>query len=113
MTPPSEVVTTGPDHVWSWDITYMKSTVLGIFFYAYVIIDIWSRKIVGWAIYDHESPDRASVANRTKARGVHLRSDNGNPMKGMTMPAMLYHLGITPSFSRPRVSNDNPFIESY
>jgi putative transposase len=118
MSKPPEVVATGPDQVWSWDITYMKSAVLGIFFYAYVIIDIWSRKIVGWAIHDHESPDRArelfaSVANRTEVRGVHLRSDNGNPMKGMTMLAMLYHLGITPSFSRPRVSNDNPFIESY
>jgi transposase InsO family protein len=55
----------------------------------------------------------ASVAARTRVKDVHLRSDNGNPMKGMTILAMLYHLGITPSFSRPRVSNDNPFIESY
>ena len=115
---PPEMVATGPNQVWSWDITYLKTTVTGIYFYAYMIIDIWSRKIVGWAIHHHESADLArelfkSLAHSMNVRGVRLRSDNGNPMKGMTMLATLYSLGIIPSFSRPRVSDDNPFIEAY
>jgi len=116
--PPSELMATGVDQVWSWDITYLKTAVLGIYLFAYVIIDIWSRKIVGWAIHEQESADLAkelfqSIAARTHVRGIRLRSDNGSPMKGMTMIETLYRLGIVPTFSRPRVSDDNPFIESW
>lgn len=115
---PPELVATGPNQVWSWDITYLKTSVAGMFLYAYVIIDIFSRKIVGWKISDIESTDEAvSLFRRLTATydlsGVRLHSDNGNPMKGATMLMLLYHLGVMPSFSRPRVSDDNPFIESF
>lgn len=115
---PAELMATGPDQVWCWDITYLRSPVTGMFYYAYVIEDIFSRKIVGWEISTEES---AEIAAALFARiclgrglsGIKLHSDNGNPMKGATMLALLYRLGIMPSFSRPRVSNDNPYIESF
>ena len=115
---PPELVATGPDQVYCWDITYLRSAVTGIFYFAYVIEDVFSRKIIGWEISDEES---AEVAERLFTRiclgrdlsGVRLHSDNGNPMKGATMLALLYRLGIMPSFSRPRVSDDNPYIESF
>ena len=115
---PAELKATGPDQVWCWDITYLRSPVTGMFYYAYVIEDIFSRKIVGWEISTEES---AEIAAALFARiclgrglsGIKLHSDNGNPMKGATMLALLYRLGIMPSFSRPRVSNDNPYIESF
>jgi putative transposase len=114
---PKELKATGPNQVWSWDITYLKTEVRGIYLFAYVIVDVWSRKIVGWEIHDRESDEIAAamferVSRKKNIRGVKLHSDNGNPMKGSTMIMMLYHLGVTPSFSRPRVSNDNPYSES-
>jgi putative transposase len=115
---PPELEATGPDQVWSWDITYMKTGVSGIFLYAYMIIDVWSRSIVGWEIHDREDPELAadlfrSVARRRNVMGVRLHSDNGNAMKTATMIMMFFHLGIIPSFSRPRVSDDNPYSESF
>jgi transposase InsO family protein len=81
-------------------------------------MDIFSRKIVGWAVHDEETSelsatviDVAARAEGTRA-GLVLHSDNGGPMKGSTMMAKLQALGITSSFSRPSVSNDNPFSES-
>ena len=114
---PDELVADGPNQVWSWDITWMKTDVRGLFYYAYVIIDIWSKDIIGWEIHDREDDElAAAMFRRLKVRhnmkGLFLRSDNGNPMKGATMLMTLYHLGVIPSYSRPRVSNDNPFIES-
>lgn len=114
---PPELVATGPNQVWSWDITYLKTSVSGIFLYAYVIIDVWSRKIVGWEIHERESPELAAelfqrLSTRLDLRGVKLHADNGNAMKASTIIVMLYRLGIIPSFSRPRVSDDNPYIES-
>ncbi len=114
---PPELVATGPNQVWSWDITWLKSDVDGIFYYTYMIKDIWKKNIVGWEIHECESVDIASdMFTRLKAqynlRGVRLHSDNGNPMKGSTMIITLHNLGVVPSFSRPRVSNDNPYIES-
>ncbi len=115
---PPALIATGPNQVWCWDITYLKTSVSGLFLYAYVIIDIFSRKIVGWKISDVESADEAvllfrRLTSRYDLSGVRLHSDNGNPMKGATMLMLLYHLGVVPSFSRPRVSDDNPFIESF
>lgn len=115
---PPELAATGPNQVWCWDITYLRSPVTGMFYYAYVIEDIFSRMIVGWEISTEES---AEIAAALFARiclgrglsGIKLHSDNGNPMKGATMLALLYRLSIMPSFSRPRVSNDNPYIESF
>ena len=116
---PDEKVATGPNQVWSWDITYLKSPVRGWFYYLYLIVDVWSRKIVGWSVHEEESAELAAELIRKAAfkEGVDpgqlvLHSDNGGPMKGATMLATLQWLGIVPSFSRPRVSNDNPYSEA-
>lgn len=115
---PKELVATGPNQVWSWDITWLKTDVRGLFYYAYVVKDIWTKDIVGWEIHDREDDELSSqlfmrLKKKYDMRGIFLRSDNGNPMKGATMLMMLYHLEVIPSYSRPRVSNDNPFIESF
>ena len=116
---PREHVATGPCQVWSWDITYLRTAVRGQFYYLYMVEDVWSRKIVGWAVHREESMDLASeLAERIceqmgiDATGVVLHSDNGGPMKGSTMLATLQRLGIIPSFSRPKVSDDNPYSEA-
>ena len=116
-TAPPELVATAPNQVFSWDITYMKTGVSGIFLFAYLVIDVWSRKIVGWIVEAEESEHHAaglfrSLVHRLKLKGVRLHSDNGNPMKGATMLMTLYNLGVIPSFSRPRVHDDNPYSES-
>lgn len=109
----------GPNQVWSWDITFLASTVCGLFFRLYMIMDIYSRKIVGWEIHETETAEHASaliekacLAECIHKKGLVLHSDNGSPMKGATMLAKLQKLGIMPSFSRPSVSNDNPYSES-
>lgn len=116
---PKELAATGPNQVWSWDITYLRSPVRGWFYYLYLVVDVWSRKIVGWAVHEVESSELAGRLIREAAfkEGVDpgqlvLHSDNGGPMKGATMLATLQWLGIVPSFSRPRVSNDNPYSEA-
>ncbi len=110
---------TAPNQVWSWDITYLASAVRGNFFYLYLVEDIFSRKIVGWEVHEAESAEYASqlirktcLAEKIHQEGVVLHSDNGSPMKGATMLATLQKLGIVPSFSRPSVSDDNPYSES-
>ena len=109
----------GPNQVYSWDITYLASALKGSFYYLYLIEDIFSRKIVGWEVHEKESAAHASLLIRKAclAEGVQpdqlvLHSDNGSPMKGATMLATLQKLGVVPSFSRPSVSDDNPFSES-
>jgi putative transposase len=109
----------GPCQVLSWDITYLRSPVRGLFYYLYLIVDVWSRKIVGWEVHEEESMDLSSALIQQVARDqaldwseAVLHSDNGGPMKGSTMLATLDWLGITASFSRPRVSNDNAYSES-
>ena len=108
-----------PNEVWSWDITYLASALKGSFYYLYLIEDIYSRKIVGWEVHEKESAAHASVLVRkaclsegVQPNQVTLHSDNGSPMKGATMLATLQQLGVTPSFSRPSVSDDNPYSES-
>jgi transposase InsO family protein len=116
---PKGYTATGPSQVWSWDITYLKAGVRGSFFYLYLFVDVWSRKIVGWEVHDEESMDYASELARRLARRegllpgkLVLHSDNGGPMKGATMKATLEALGIIASYSRPSVSDDNPFSEA-
>jgi transposase InsO family protein len=116
---PKEHVATGPWEVWSWDITYLRGAIRGSFYYLYMFEDVYSRKIVGWQIYEEESMElAASLFREICARlrldptGLVLHSDNGGPMKGSTMLATLQRLGVTPSFSRPRVSDDNPYSEA-
>ncbi len=117
--PPKEHVATGPCQVWSWDITYLRSSVKGRFFYLYMIVDVWSRKIIAAQVFAEESVDHSSklLAHACTIHGVQpkdlvLHSDNGGPMKGATMLATLHKLGVIPSYSRPSVSNDNPYSES-
>ena len=116
---PDEYVATGPNQVWSWDITYMRSPVRGAFFYLYVVMDVWSRKIVGWTLQAEEAAEHAQamIAAACRREGVRrdqlvIHSDNGAPMKAATLLAFLQWIGVVPSFSRPSVSNDNPYSES-
>lgn len=108
-----------PRTLFSWDITYLKSEVQGQYYFLYLFLDVFSRKIVGWAVHDAESTEYSSAlltricldeAIDEKTLVVH--SDNGSPMKGATMLVTMQKLGVMPSFSRPSVSNDNPFSES-
>ena len=116
---PRALFALAPDALFSWDITYLPTPVRGLYFYLYLFMDIFSRKIVGWQIYETESSELAAEVMRdicereNIAPGkVVLHSDNGSPMKGATMLATLHALGVMPSFSRPAVSNDNPYSES-
>lgn len=116
---PQGYLAQGPNEVWSWDITFLASSIRGVFYRLYLILDVFSRKIVGWEVHAQESAAHAALVIRKAclAEGVHeeglvLHSDNGSPMKGATMLATLQKLGVVPSFSRPSVSDDNPFSES-
>lgn len=116
---PRAITVTAPDQLFSWDITYLPTPVKGSYFYLYLFMDIFSRKIVGWQVHDIESSALAGEVIRDICRReniapnqVILHSDNGSPMKGATMLATLQTLGVMPSFSRPAVSNDNPYSES-
>jgi transposase InsO family protein len=107
------------NQVWTWDISYLPTQVSGLYFYLYMIVDIYSRKIVGFSVHDCESSEHAA---RLIEQACHdekvaldqlvLHSDNGSSMKGVTMISMLQKLGVMPSFSRPSVSNDNPYSEA-
>lgn len=116
---PRALSTSAPNELFSWDITYLPTSVNGRYFYLYLFMDVFSRKVVGWQVYETESSDLAGEVMRDLCKReniapdqVVLHSDNGSPMKGATMLATLQALGVMPSFSRPAVSNDNPFSES-
>lgn len=116
---PPELVAAAPNKVWCWDITYLRASLRGSFYYLYLVEDLYSRRIVGWQVLEDESAEAAALLIRrtcselqVDSASLHLHSDNGGPMKGATMLATLQRLGIVPSFSRPRVSDDNPFPES-
>lgn len=109
----------GPNEVWTWDISYLPSTVRGQFYYLYLVVDLYSRKVVAWQVHDREDTELAAalITEACYQEGIAreqliLHSDNGSPMTGATLLATLQALGVTPSFSRPRVSNDNPYSES-
>ncbi len=116
---PAGFQATGPNQVWSWDITFLASSIRGAFYRLYLVLDIFSRKIVAWEVHENELADHASVLIRKaclvegiREDGLVLHADNGGPMKGATMLATLQKLGVVPSFSRPSVSDDNPYSES-
>lgn len=116
---PKEMEANGPNQVWSWDITYLATTVKGLYFYLYLFMDVFSRKIVGWEVYECESAEYAAKVFRkawlregVAGKPLILHSDNGSPMKGATMIGMLQKLGVTRSLSRPSVSNDNAYSEA-
>ncbi len=115
---PDELKATGPDQIWSWDITYLLSKIKGKYYYLYMIEDIWSRAIRGREVHETESSEYAAelmmrICGGNNLGSVRLHSDNGSPMKGATMLATLQRLGVVPSFSRPGVSNDNPYSEAF
>jgi len=116
---PDEYTATAPNQIWSWDITFLPSQVRGIYYYLYMIMDIYSRKIVGWSIHHTQTAEyaanliqQACIDERVEQKQLVLHSDNGAPMKGSTMLVMLEKLGVVPSFSRPSVSDDNPYSEA-
>jgi len=116
---PGRAVALRANEIWSWDITYLMGRIIGKYYYLYLMMDIYSRKIVGWEVHERESADLSAILVeetllKEKAEGLVkiVHSDNGSPMKGATMLATLQRLGVMPSFSRPSVSNDNPYSES-
>ena len=116
---PRALSAAAPNQLYSWDITYLPAARRGQYYYLYLFLDLFSRKIVGAQVFDTEDSERAAELMRDLCRRegiapgqVVLHSDNGGPMKGATMLATLRTLGVVPSFSRPAVSNDNPYSES-
>ncbi|CAM5208717.1 IS3 family transposase [Oligella ureolytica] len=116
---PRAVTARAPNELYSWDITYLPAAIKGRFYYLYLFLDLFSRKVVGWQVYDTEDGKHASDIMRDiclresiKPGQVVLHSDNGGPMRGATMLATLRELGVSPSFSRPAVSDDNPYSEA-
>lgn len=116
---PPRLCARAPCQVWTWDISWLPGPVKGLFFYLYLILDLYSRKIVGWEVYECESAEyaaavvrRAVLAEQCIDQPLVLHADNGSPMKGETLLETLYRLGVSTSYSRPRTSNDNPFSEA-
>ena len=116
---PSTHCAIGPNQVWCWDITWLPGPARGLFYYLYLILDLYSRKIVAWEVHENEASvlaarmiRKACLAEGVRAQPLVLHSDNGSPMKGASMLETLRRLGVTSSFSRPRVSNDNAYAES-
>ena len=118
---PTTHIATAPGQVWCWDMTYLPAVVLGRWFHLYLILDLYSRKIVGAEVHDSDDADhavhlvrRTALAERiaTMQTKPVLHGDNGSTLKATTVLAMLQWLGVKPSYSRPRVSDDNAYAES-
>ena len=116
---PRGLCATAPNRVYSWDITYLPTCVGGMFFYLYMVMDIYSRKIVGWQVHKRESSELAAdlmtdicLREGVERGEVTLHSDNGGAMKGATLLVTLQKLGVVRSASRPGVSSDNAYSES-
>ena len=108
-----------PNRVWSWDITKLRGPSSGIVYYLYVVIDIFSRYVVGWTLADREDSRIAKELFEESARRhgiprdqLKVHADRGSSMRSLTLAEAFTLLGIEPSFSRPRVSNDNAFSEA-
>jgi putative transposase len=116
---PESHLAIAPNQVWTWDITWLKGPVKGLFYRLYMIIDLFSRKIVGWEIWETEEAKfaeelikKAIINEKIQGSPLVLHSDNGSPMKAATFQVLLEKLGIQSSYSRPRVSNDNSYSEA-
>jgi putative transposase len=114
-----ELLATGPNQVWSWDITKLLGPAKWTYYHLYVILDIYSRYTVGWMVASRESGDlakrliRDSIEREQVDRDqLTIHSDRGSAMKSHTVAQLMATLGVTKSHSRPHVSNDNPFSES-
>ena len=119
--PPTTHIATAACAVWCWDMTYLPASVIGLWFHLYLILDLYSRKIVGWEVHDSDDAEHAAhlVRRTALAEGIAalstkpvLHGDNGSTLKATTVLAMLHWLGVKPSYSRPRVSDDNAYAES-
>ena len=119
--PPTTHIASSPRQVWCWDMTYLPAIVMGMWFHLYLILDLYSRKIVGWEVHDNDHSDHAAhlVRRTALAEGIAaltdkpvLHGDNGSTLKATTVLSMLNWLGVKPSYSRPRVSDDNAYAES-
>lgn len=117
--PRPELLATGPNQVWSWDITKLKGPRKWTYFYLYVIMDIFSRYVVGWLVADREHSmlareliDECCTKQKINKEQLTLHADRGSSMKSKPVAHLLSDLGVTKSHSRPHVSNDNPFSES-
>jgi len=114
-----ELLATGPNQVWSWDITKLLGPVKWTYFYLYVILDIFSRYVVGWMIAEREAAALAQelVGQTCQKQGIQagqliLHADRGSPMIARSLAMLLADLGVTKSHSRPQVSDDNPYSEA-
>lgn len=117
--PPKGYRADGPNQVWTWDVTYLHTHIRGMFFYLYMIVDVFSRKIVGWEVYARENSENAAIfiqkavwSEGCLINPPVLHADNGSAQKGFTLVAKMQDLGIIASYSRPSVSNDNPYSEA-
>lgn len=111
-----------PNEVWCWDITYLPAAIRGDYFYLHLMLDLYSRKVVGWEVHAEENGDNASALLKrsclaesigTNCTPLVLHADNGAPMKSSTLLTTMQNLGVMPSYSRPRVSDDNAYVESF
>jgi len=114
-----ELLATGPNQLWSWDITKLKGPRAWTYFYLYVILDVFSRCVVGWMVMERESGLLAEefIAETCRQEGIGpqqltLHADNGSSMTSKTVAQLLADLGVTKTHSRPHVSNDNPYSEA-
>jgi len=112
-----ELMATGPGQVWSWDITKLRGPERGVYYDLYVIIDIYSRYVVGWTVAAREDADiaKALIASAAQIHGApdSLHADRGTSMTSKPVAQLLVDLGVARSHSRPHVSNDNPFSEAH
>ena len=114
-----ELAASGPNQVWTWDITYLKGPVRGEFLYLYVAMDLYSRLVVGWLLADRECAELAKRLleqsyrkHQVQPGKLTIHADRGAPMKSKSVHQLLSDLKVCASHSRPRVSNDNPFSEA-
>ena len=114
-----ELLATGANQVWSWDITKLKGPVKWTYFYLYVLLDIFSRYVVGWLLARRESTElaRRLIADSCEKQSVQMdqltiHADRGPSMSSKGVAQLLADLGVTKSHSRPHVSNDNPYSEA-
>lgn len=119
--PPSTHIASAARQVWCWDVTYLPARVVGTWFYLYLIMDLYSRKVVAWEVHERDDADHAAkvLKRAALAEGIAaadqapvLHGDNGATLKATSVLAMLHWLGVKPSYSRPRVSDDNAFVEA-
>jgi putative transposase len=114
-----ELLATGPNQLWSWDLTKLRGPVKWTYYYLYTILDVFSRYVVGWLIAERESASLAEqlIAETCTKQGIEsaqltLHADRGSSMTSKTVALLLADLGVTKTHSRPHVSNDNPYSES-